>query len=96
MIAILTSFAFALVGAALFFSFFMMISIPVLMVLAKLHDPNAPLQAPDVVLAPIGLFRGVGLPLSAVAFAACFVLAMKKYRKRGSDASATQPSPSSM
>jgi hypothetical protein len=94
--AILKSFALALAGAALFFSFFMMVSIPVLMVMAKLHDPNAPLPAPDVVLAPITLFRNVGLPLSAVAFAACFVLAMKKYRKRGSAASARQPRASSM
>ena len=48
--------------------------------MAKLHDPNAPLQAPDVVVAPAALFRNVGLPLSAVAFAVCFVLAMKKFR----------------
>lgn len=83
MTAILKSLAFALVGAALFFSFFMMLSIPVLMVIAKLHDPNAPLQAPGVMLAPTALFRTVGLPLAAVAFAACFVLAMKKFRKTG-------------
>lgn len=83
MTAILKSLAFALVGAALFFSFFMMLSIPVLMVMAKLHDPNAPLQAPGVMLAPTALFRTVGLPLSAVTFAASFVLAMKKFRKTG-------------
>jgi hypothetical protein len=81
--AVLKSLAAALVGMALFFSFFMMISIPVLIVWAKLHDPNAPLQAPDVVLAPGALFRSVGLPLSAAAFAVCFILAMKKFRKTG-------------
>ena len=87
MIAILKSFAFALVGAALFFCFFMMVSIPLLAVYAKLYDPNAPLQAPGVMLAPAALFRTVGLPLSAVAFAICFALAMKKFRK-----SSTEPS----
>ena len=80
MTAVLKSIALGLVGAALFFCFFMMFSIPVLTVMAKLHDPNAPLQAPDVVIAPAALFRSVGLPLSAVAFAVCFVLAMKKFR----------------
>lgn len=84
MSAVLKSIALALVGTALFFCFFMMLSIPVLMVIAKLHDPNAPLQAPDVVLAPTAWFRSVGLPLSAVAFAVCFVLAMKKFRKSNS------------
>ena len=80
MTAVLKSIGLAVVGAALFFCFFMMFSIPVLTVMAKLHDPNAPLQAPDVVIAPAALFRSVGLPLSAVAFAVSCVLAMKKVR----------------
>ena len=84
MSAVLKSFAAALAGMGLFFCFFMMLSIPVLTVMAKLRDPNAPLQAPDVVLAPTALFRGVGLPLSAVVFAVCFALAMKKFRKSSS------------
>jgi hypothetical protein len=83
-IAVLKSIGLAVVGAALFFCFFMMFSIPVLTVMAKLHDPNAPLQAPDVVVAPNALFRGVGLPLSAAAFVVCFVLAMKRFRKGSS------------
>jgi hypothetical protein len=78
---ILKSLVLAVLGAALFFSFFMMFSIPVLTVMAKLHDPNAPLQAPDVVVAPAALFRLVGLPLSGVAFIVCFVLAMKRFRR---------------
>lgn len=77
-IAILKSIGLAIVGAALFFCFFMMFSIPVLTVMAKLHDPNAPLQAPGVVIAPAKLFRTVGVPLSAVAFAVCFVLAIRR------------------
>lgn len=77
-IAILKSIGLAIVGAALFFCFFMMFSIPVLTVMAKLHDPNAPLQAPGVVIAPAKLFQTVGVPLSAVAFAVCFVLAIRR------------------
>ena len=76
--AVLKSIAAGLVGAALFFCFFMMLSIPVLTVMAKLHDPNAPLQATDVVVAPAALFRNIGLPLSALAFAVCFVLAIRR------------------
>ena len=79
--AVLKSLAAALAGAALFFCFFMMLTIPVLMVVARMHNPNAPLQAPDVAIAPSALYRAVGLPLSAIAFAVCFVLAMKKFRK---------------
>ena len=82
MTAILKSIGLAVVGAALFFCFFMMFSIPVLTVMAKLHDPNAPLQAPGVVVAPARLFRTVGLPLSAVTFVVCFVLAMRRERRR--------------
>ena len=88
MTAVIKSVGLAVVGAALFFCFFMMFSIPVLTVMAKLHDPNAPLQAPGVVIAPAALFRCVGLPLSAVAFAVSFVLAMKKLRKNGDRPSA--------
>jgi hypothetical protein len=85
---VLKSFALALAGMALFFCFFMMLSIPVLSVLARLHNPNDPLQAPDVVLFPAAWFRHVGLPLSAAAFAVCFVLAMKRFRKRSSQPTA--------
>jgi hypothetical protein len=88
----LKSFALAFIGAALFFCFFMMFSIPVLALMAKLHDPNAPLQAPGVIIAPGVLFRSVGLPLSALAFAVCFALAMKRFRKRASQTSSlTRP-----
>jgi hypothetical protein len=76
--AVLKSIGLAVMGAALFFCFFMMFSIPVLTVMAKLHDPSAPLQAPDVVVAPAALFRSVGLPLSALAFTVCFVLAIRR------------------
>jgi len=68
----------AIVGAALFFSFFMMFSIPVLSMLARARDNSTP-DAPNIIIAPETLFRHVGLPLAAVAFVICFVLAMKKY-----------------
>ncbi len=78
---VVKSLGVALAATGAFFSFFMMVTIAVLVVLAKLHDPNAPLQAPDVVIAPAMVFRNVGLPLSAVVFFVCFGLAMKKFRK---------------
>ncbi len=85
----LKSLGAALVATGAFFSFFMMITIPVLVAIAKLHDPNAPLQAPDVVIAPVSVFRYLGLPLSAVVFAVCFGMAMRKFRKPGARAAAT-------
>ena len=75
---VLKSFGLAIAGAAIFFSFFMMFSIPVLSILARARDNSTP-DAPNIILAPMTLFRYVGLPLAAVAFVICFVLAMKKY-----------------
>jgi hypothetical protein len=78
--AVLKSLAAAIIGMALFFSFFMMFSIPVLMFLQRSQNSS--------IIEPVGLFRAVGLPLSAVAFVICFGLALKKFRKTSS-----QPSP---
>ncbi len=66
---------------ALFFFFFMTLSIPALSVWERLHNPNAPLQSPDVITTPTVLFHNVGLPLSAAAFVVCFVLALRKFRR---------------
>lgn len=88
---ILKSAAFALAGTGLFFSFFMMLSIAALNVIARLQSPNAPLQAPDVVLGTGPWFRIVGLSLSAIIFATGFVLAMKRFRKTGDRPSAIGP-----
>ena len=63
----------------LFFFFFMLATIPTLAVLARLH--SAPLESPDVVIAPARIFRYVGLPLSGAAFAVCFALALKRFRR---------------
>jgi hypothetical protein len=79
--ALLKSLAAALVGMAVFFCFFMMLSIPLLMIVSR------PRHASDVVLAPTAWFRTAGLPLSAVAFVICFLLAMKKFRKGSSQPS---------
>jgi len=79
---VLKSIALAFVGAGLFFGFFMMFSIPVLTVMAKLHGTDAPLRAPGVIVAPAFLFRAIGLPLSGVAFVVSFVLALKRFRSR--------------
>jgi uncharacterized membrane protein len=81
--AVLKSLGAGLVGMGLFFSFFAMLSVPVLTVIARLHDPNAPLEAPDVLLQHANfVYRYIGLPLSAVAFVLVFVLTMKRCRER--------------
>lgn len=82
MSAILKSLATAVLGASLFFCFFMLLSGPVLIIAARLHHQDA------MYVAPLPLFRMVGLPLSAVAFLLCFVLAMRKFRKNSSQPSA--------
>jgi len=79
---LLKSLAAALVGMAVFFCFFMMLSVPLLMIVSRLR------HASDLVLAPTAWFRSVGLPLSAAAFVICFLLAMKKFRKGSSQPSA--------
>ncbi len=79
--AVLKSFAAAIAGTALFFSFFMMFSIAATNVLARLHNPNTPLQAPDVVLAPGPWFRLIGLSLSAMVFVVCFVLTLRRIHR---------------
>jgi len=72
-----------LLGMALFFCFFMLVSIPFLGAAARLHGVNTPLQAADVVIAPTPWFRHVGLPLSAAAFTVGFAFGVKKFRKAG-------------
>lgn len=80
--AFLKSLASAVLGASLFFSFFMLLSGPVLITAARLHHQDS------TYVAPIPLFRMVGLPLSAVVFILCFLLAMKKFRRSGDRPSA--------
>ena len=82
MFAILKSLATALLGASLFFCFFMLLAGPVLIITARLRHQDA------MYVAPIPLFRMVGLPLAAVAFLVCFALAMRKFRKSSSQPSA--------
>jgi hypothetical protein len=86
----LKSLAAALVGMAVFFSFFMMVSVPLLMIVSRLH------HASDVVLAPTAWFRTVGLPLSAVTFVVCFLMAMKKFRRTGMSTNHSDSSGSNM
>ncbi len=67
-----------IVGASLFFCFFMMAVIPTLAVLTRVTTD--PLDARSVVLTPTGLFQRVGLPLAALAFVVCFALGMRRFR----------------
>jgi hypothetical protein len=80
--AVFKSLGAALVAMSLFFAFFAMLTIPVLTVIARLHDPNTPLQAPDVLLSTTRVYRYIGLPLSGLAFIIVFFLAMKKFGRQ--------------
>ncbi len=72
----LKSAAVGLVGMGLFFSFFMMVSIPLLAGLARMHGRWL---LPDEVIAPTHWFRYAGLPLSGSAFVVGFVAGWKKF-----------------
>jgi hypothetical protein len=73
--AVVKSAALGVLAMALFFCFFVLIAIPVAMLVG--HAP----AVPDVFLpVPPWLFRRVGLPLSAGAFVAGFVMGMRKFR----------------
>lgn len=80
--AVLKSLGAGLVGMALCFAFFALFSIPVLTVMARLHDPNAPLESPDVLLHTTFTYRYIGMPLSVVAFIVVFLLMMKRCRRQ--------------
>ena len=75
----LKSLGFGVVGAGLTFSFLVMIVIPVFGAWSRLHDPNTPLQAGDVLIEPFGVLRWIGIPLAAAAFVACFALGWRKF-----------------
>lgn len=66
------------VGAGLFFSFFMTISVAALALIGRLTV--ATVDTHSIVVSPVVFFRTYGLPLSAVAFAICFYLGMRRLR----------------
>ena len=66
-------------GAGLSFAFFALLAIPILAAWSRLHNPNTPLQAGDVMIEPIRTLRMVGLPLAGAAFIACFGLGWRKF-----------------
>ena len=79
---LLKSLLTALLASSLFFFFFMMATVALMAVRARLT--SQPLEAPGVVVMPEGFLRRTGLPLSAVAFTLTFILALLRFRKRGS------------
>ena len=76
---VLKSAAFGLMGASLFFVFFSMLAIPLLGAWSRLHNPNTPLQAQDIMIQPITFLRWVGLPLASAAFITCFLLGWRRF-----------------
>jgi hypothetical protein len=77
--AALKSIGLGMVGAGLSFSFLAMIAVPLVGAWSRLHNPNTPLQASDIVIEPFGFLRAVGIPIAAAAFIACFALGWRKF-----------------
>ncbi|MGH9521497.1 MAG: hypothetical protein ACRD3E_03075 [Terriglobales bacterium] len=77
--ALFKSLGFAVVGAGLSFAFLALIAIPLMAAWSRLHNPNTPLQANDVLIEPFGFLRLIGIPIAAAAFAACFALGWRKF-----------------
>ena len=67
------------VGAGLFFSFLMPVTIAVLAV--KVRLTTAGVNHTNVALSPGPFFQHVGLPMSAVVFVICFVLGLRRFRR---------------
>jgi heme/copper-type cytochrome/quinol oxidase subunit 1 len=67
----------AVVGTGTFFFFIMMLTIPVMSVLAR----RGTMFTQSAVVDPEHLFRTVGLPVSGVLFVIFFVLAMRYLRR---------------
>ncbi|MGI9102990.1 MAG: hypothetical protein ACR2IF_11165 [Terriglobales bacterium] len=73
MSAILKSLGLALLGTALFFSFFMMLIMLALVIVAGLKH--------SVIVTPVPLLRYAGLPLSVVVFAIVFAVGMRRFTR---------------
>jgi len=76
---LLKSAALGLVGAGVFSFFFMMALIPTLAVIAR---STTRINQQSVVVDPAWAVRMVGIPLAAVAFAVCFALARRRFRRQ--------------
>jgi len=77
------SFLAGVVGAGLFFSFFMSISIAVMAIKTRLASPSVYTRSVEVT--PGAFFQQVGLPLSGVAFTVFFAMGMRRFRRLGAD-----------
>ena len=86
---LLKSMALGLAGAGVFSFFFMMAVIPTLAVIAR-SGPHINQQS--VVVDPAWAVRTVGMPLAAVAFAVCFALAWRKFRRQEQAGDSVGPS----
>ncbi len=90
----LKSFVAGVIATGLFFSFLMMLVIPAVALMARLHGPT---EAQDVVVSPMPLLRGFGLPLSALVFLMTFGLSLRQFSRRAAQpaVAAALPTPPS-
>lgn len=67
----------AVAGTGLFFCFLMMITIPVMALLARL---NINVEKSSVVVSPAAFLRTFGLPMALVIFVVLFAIGFRRFR----------------
>ncbi len=75
----LKSFFTGILGACIFFSFLMPVSVAVLAVISRLTVETG--NTKSVVVDPTPFLQHVGIPLSAVVFLACFAAAARHFHQ---------------
>lgn len=73
----------AVMGTGLFFCFLMMITIPVMALLARL---NINVEKASVVVSPAVFLRIVGIPAAVVLFVVLFAMGMRRFRRENEHA----------
>lgn len=71
------SLVMAVAGTGLFFCFLMMITIPVMALLARL---NINVEKSSVVVSPAAFLRTFGLPMAVVMFVVLFAVGLRRFR----------------
>ena len=72
------SLAMAVMGTGLFFCFLMMITIPLLALLARM---NINVEKASVVVSPAVFLRTIGVPTAAVLFVVLFAIGLRRFRR---------------
>jgi hypothetical protein len=72
------SLVMAVMGTGLFFCFLMMITIPVMALLARM---NINIEKSSVVVSPAAFLRTFGIPVAVVLFLVLFAVGLRRFRR---------------